>query len=66
MGFVRVCVSFVEQELLGESEQLKSTHQEVTQLSQSIIAFLGEVRESQSVFGLIKGKLDQIAGQYTQ
>lgn len=55
---------FCSQELLGESEQLKQTQQEVTTLSQTIIAFLGEVHESQSVIVQLQSKLNQIAAQF--
>lgn len=59
-----MCFLMYIQELLGESEQLKSTHQEVTNLSQTIIAFLGEVHESKSVIAVLQDKLDHINGQY--
>lgn len=50
------------QELQQEIEQLKSSYQEVTLLSKSIISFLSEVHKPSAE--AIQAKLDQLDKQY--
>lgn len=57
-------ITVISQELLGNSELLTTTHQEVENLSKSIIAFLGQVSESRSVQTALQAKLDHVAAQF--
>lgn len=50
------------QELITETEQLKSTYQEVAVLSKSIISFLTGVHKPSAE--AIQAKLDQLDQQY--
>lgn len=50
------------QELLTETEQLKSSYQEVTTLSKSVISFLSGVHKPSAE--AIQAKIDQLDKQY--
>lgn len=62
VSFFLLVVFHFLQELLTEVYDLKSTYQEITTLSKSIISYLNGVHKSSA--DALQGKLDQLDQQY--
>lgn len=62
-----ICIYFIflfKQEILSESEELKSSHKDIEALSKSIVTFLREVHQPSAE--AIQAKLDNLVKQQNE